>query len=127
MKKKLAWISVFLIGSLFLGSCSFAKDISTVQKAGNDFMSALRDQQTQVSWGMLTASLQTEIGSYPDWQNFASPRAFDSWSFSNTQVQNDQAQLDGECAVGSDTYTITLVFDRVGTEWKVSGVNITAK
>jgi hypothetical protein len=98
-----------------------------VQKAGNDFMTALHDKQAQVSWDMLTTSLQAEIGTYADWQNFAAPRAFDTWSFSNTQVQNDQGQLDGECAIGSDAYTITLVFDRVGTDWKVSGVNIKAK
>ncbi len=127
MKKQLAWITVILIGSLLLGSCSLAKDISAVQKAGSDFMTALRDKQYQVSWGMLTTALQTEIGTYDDWVNFASPRAFDSWSFSNTQVQNDEAQMDGECAIGSDAYTLTLVFGRVGAEWKVSGVNIKAK
>jgi hypothetical protein len=127
MKKQLAWITVILIGSLLLGSCSLAKDISAVQKAGNDFMTGLRDKQYQVTWGMLTTALQTEIGTYDDWVNFASPRAFDTWSFSNTQVQNNQGQLDGECAIGSDAYTSTIVFDRVGTDWKVSGINITAK
>jgi hypothetical protein len=76
---------------------------------------------------MLTTSLQTEIGTYADWVNFASPRAFDTWSFSNTNVQNAQAQMDGECSIGSDAYTLTLVFDKVGTDWKVSGINIKAK
>ncbi len=127
MKKQFAWISILIIGSLLLGACSLAKDLSAVQKAGNDFMTGLRDKQYQVTWGMLTTSLQAEIGTYDDWVNFASPRAFDTWSFSNTQVQNDQGQLDGECAIGSDAYTITLVFGRVGSDWKVSGVNIKAK
>jgi hypothetical protein len=127
MKKQLAWITVILIGSLLLGSCSLAKDISAVQKAGNDFMTGLRDSQFQATWGMLATSLQTEIGGYDAWVTFATPRTFDTWSFSNTQVQNDEAQMDGECAIGSDAYTLTLVFGRVGAEWKVSGINIKAK
>jgi len=127
MKKQFAWISILIISSLLLGACSLAKDLSAVQKAGNDLMTGLKDSQYQATWGMLTTSLQTEIGTYDDWVTFATPRAFDTWSFSNTQVQNDQGQLDGECALGSDAYTLTLVFDRVGTDWKVSGINITAK
>jgi len=127
MKKHLAWISVILIGSLLLGSCSLAKEIGAVQKTGNDFMTGLRDSQYQATWGMLATSLQTEIGGYDAWVTFATPRTFDTWSFSSTNVKNDQAQLDGECAISSDAYTLTLVFDRVGTDWKVSGINVAAK
>ncbi len=127
MKKQASLIVIVLISSLLLGACSLAKDISAVQKAGNEFMTGLKDSQYQVTWDMLTTSLQAEIGTYNDWVAFATPRVFDSWSFSNTQVQNNQAQLDGECAIGSDAYTITLVFERVGTDWKVSGINIKAK
>jgi hypothetical protein len=127
MKKQFAWISILIIGSLLLGACSLAKDLGAVQKAGNDFMTGLRDKQYQITWGMLTTSLQTELGTYNDWQNFASPRAFDTWSFSNTQVQNDEAQMDGDCALGADAYTLRIVFARVGTDWKISGINITAK
>ena len=127
MKKQVGLVSIMLIGSILLGACGLAKDIGVVQKAGNDFMTGLKDSQFQTTWGMLAPALQTEIGGYDAWVTFATPRTFDSWSFSNTQVQNDQAQLDGECAIGTDAYTLTLVFDRVVSDWKVSGINIKAK
>lgn len=127
MKKQVGLVSIMLIGTILLSACGLAKDIGAVQKAGNDFMTGLKDSQYQATWDMLATSLQTEIGGYDAWVTFATPRTFDTWSFSNTQVQNDQGQLDGECAIGSDAYTITLVFDRVGTDWKVSGINIAAK
>jgi predicted small secreted protein len=127
MKKQSLWISVVFISSLLLSACAVGQDLSAVSKLGNDFMTGLRDGQYQQTWAMLTSALQTEIGGYDAWVTFATPRTFDKWSFSNTQIQNNQGQLDGECSIGTDTYTITLVMDKVGTDWKISGINITAK
>ena len=127
MRKQLAWISVLIIGSVLLGACSLAKDLSVVSKLGNDFMTGLRDSQYEQTWGMLTPALQTEIGNYDAWVTFATPRTFGTWSFSNTQVQNNQAQLDGECSIEGITYTLTLVMDKVDSVWKISGINIADK
>jgi hypothetical protein len=127
MKKKLALVSILMIGSILLGACTVAKDLSVVAKLGNEFMTGLRDSQYEQTWNMLAPSLQTELGTYEAWVNFATPRTFDKWSFSNTKVENNQAQIDGECSLGSDAYTLTLIMDKINEVWKISGINIAAK
>lgn len=127
MKKLVFPVILILVGSLLLSACGVINDVGLVTKAGNDFMTGLRDGNHQLTWGILTTALQTELGGYDSWIQFATPRNFDKWSFSNTQVVNAEAQIDGECSIGADTYTLRLVFAKVGSDWKVSGINLTAK
>ena len=37
------------------------------------------------------------------------------------------APLDGEATLGSDTYLVTLVFDKTGDSWLISGINFSLK
>ena len=76
---------------------------------------------------MLATSVQDEIGSTDAWVEFVTPRNFSDWTFTNTQVENATAQMDGEATLGEETYTIVLVFDKIDDAWKVSGINITLK
>jgi predicted small secreted protein len=124
MKKLLVLVSILVISAFVLSGCS---TLSNIRKAGDDFMEGLRDSQYEQTWGMLGASLQTELGSYASWISFTTPRTFDKWSFSNVQFQNDRGQLDGECSLGSDAYTLTLVLENANNVWKIVGINIESK
>ena len=122
--KKSAVISLGLLLVVVLSSCGVVNELSKVSSTGNTFMTALRDVDLVTSWNMLAPSLQNEIGDRTLWSDWASPRNFESWSFSNTEINNDQGQLDGEATIGNEIYKITLVFQNINTEWKVTGINI---
>jgi ABC-type glycerol-3-phosphate transport system substrate-binding protein len=128
MKKRLSIILVLAVLSLLvLPACGLTSDMSNVGDAGKAFMTALRDGDHQASWKLLTPAVQEEIGGYDNWVAFATPRNFETFSFNSTNVENNQAQLDGEATLGSDTYLVTLVFDKSSDEWLISGINFSLK
>jgi hypothetical protein len=128
MKNRISILLVFAIVVIMtLSACGVVGEITAVSDAGKAFMTALRDADHATSWNMLTSDVQTEIGSEPAWVEFATPRNFSEWKFSETNVENDTAQIDGEATLGADTYTLRLVLDKVDEEWKISGISVTLK
>lgn len=110
-----------------LSACSAVKDVASVNDLGKGFMTALRDGDTSGSWDMLTTAVQDEVGSTEAWTDFVYPRNFSNWNFTNTQVENDTAQMDGEATLGEETYTVVLIFDKIDDSWKISGINFALK
>ena len=126
MKNRVAAILVCsIVMVMTLSACGAVKDLSAVNDAGEAFMTAMRDGDVVTSWNMLTTEVQTEVGDIASWQNFVIPRNFSEWKFSNTQVENNVAQLDGEATLGADSYSIVLVFQKVDDYWLLSGINFT--
>lgn len=123
MKNRIAIVLVAAI--LLVMSLSACGAIKGVSDVGESFMVALRDGDFDTSWELLTTDLQTEIGDKATWTESFSLYNFSDWSFSNTQIENDVAQMDGEATLGQDTFTVVLVFDKVGEAWLVSGINFT--
>ena len=124
MKKSILLVFPLLVIGLLLSSCGIVSEITAVSEAGNNFMIALRDREFDTSYDMLTPAVRDEIGTKVEWVAFARPRNFDSWTFSNTEFKNDQAQIDGEAMLGVEKYSIRLVFQKMGTQWLISGINI---
>jgi hypothetical protein len=118
-------VSVVLV--MALSACGAVKDVATVNDLGKSFMTALRDGDTSSSWDMLTTAVQTEVGGTDAWVEFVTPRNFSDWTFTNTQVENSTAQMDGEATLGAETYTVVLIFDKESETWKLSGINFTLK
>ncbi|MDP3449203.1 MAG: hypothetical protein Q8R87_01390 [Anaerolineaceae bacterium] len=118
-------VSIILI--MALSACSAVKDVASVNDLGKGFMTALRDGDTSGSWDMLTTAVQDEVGSTEAWTDFVYPRNFSNWNFTNTQVENDTAQMDGEATLGEETYTVVLIFDKIDDSWKISGINFALK
>ena len=118
-------VSIILI--MALSACSAVKDVASVNDLGKGFMTALRDGDTSGSWDMLTTAVQDEVGSTEAWTDFVYPRNFSNWNFTNTQVENDTAQMDGQATLGEETYTVVLIFDKVDDSWKISGINFALK
>lgn len=128
MKNKIAIlmvVSVVLI--MALSACGAVKDVATVNDLGKAFMTALRDGDTSGSWDMLTTAVQDEVGGTDAWVEFVTPRNFSDWTFTNTQVENAAAQMDGEATLGEETYTVLLIFDKEADTWKLSGINFSLK
>ncbi|MCX6056447.1 MAG: hypothetical protein NTZ74_16350 [Chloroflexi bacterium] len=113
---------ISLIAVFLLTACSALSEISSVNKTGATFMTTFKEDDPQSSWDMLTPEVQTEVGSLSAWTEFVSLRNFSEWKFSNTQVDNATAQMDGQSKLGVDTYSVRLVFLKINESWKISGV-----
>jgi hypothetical protein len=117
-----------MIALFSLSACGVTNDLKTVSDNGKAFMTALRDGDHNASWALLTPDVQTEIGSYDNWVAFATPRNFSKFSFSSTNVENDQAQMDGEASFpNGETYTVTLIFYKINDQWLIAGINFALK
>ena len=128
MNKRLSiLIAVVVLSAFVLSACKVAGQLTDVSNRGKAFMAALRDADHATSWSMLTPAVQQEVGSYDDWVSFATPRNFDTFSFSANNIENNVAQLDGEATLAGDTYLVTLVLDKSGDQWFVSGINFSLK
>lgn len=125
MKKFTKFLLPAMIMILLLAACGVVKGLSDLNKAGDAFMTSLHDGTHDLSYNMLTTAVQNEVGGKDGWVQFATPRNFDSWKFTSSNIQNSQGQLDGQAVIGNETYDMTLVFDLVNQEWKVSGINFT--
>jgi hypothetical protein len=62
-------ISVVLV--MALSACGAVKDVSTVNDLGKSLMTAFRDGDAVTSWDMLTADVQTEVGSSAAWKELS--------------------------------------------------------
>lgn len=127
MKSKLLVFSVILIFVFGLTACGAVSSLKTVNSTGDAFMQALKDQNNEASWNLLTQSVKDEIGDQTAWANFTQPRNFNSWKFTSTNIANNQAQLDGEATISGATYAVTLIMDPDGDNWLISGINFKLK
>jgi hypothetical protein len=128
MKNRIALllvVSVILV--MALSACGAVKDVATVNDLGKSFMTAMRDGDAAGSWDMLTEDIHTEIGDLATWEEYVAPRNYSDWSFSNTEVQSDVAQMDGEATLGEDTYTVLLGFTKENDAWLISTIGINIK
>lgn len=119
-------VKVFLAANILLvllAACGVVKGLTDVKTTGDAFMAALRDGKNDDSYAMLTTALQEEIGGKEAWAQFTAPRNFESWSFTSTNIENDQGQVEGQGKVGGDTYDITLVLQKTSTGWLIAGIH----
>lgn len=128
MKNRIAIIMVIAIVSVMaLTACGLVKDMSTVNSLGKTFMASFRDSDPASSWEIMTSDLQEELIDVDSWAMMIAPYTFSEWSFSNTQVENDQALMEGEATLDSDSYTVELTFYKENNTWQVAGFDIAIK
>jgi hypothetical protein len=128
VKKSVAILLVVsVVFTMALSACGVINDVTTVGNLGKDFMTAMKNGDAASSWDMLTPDVQAEVGDTASWEEFVKNEGFSDWTFTNTQVENNTGQIDGEATYGTDTYTLRLVFDKVDNSWLVSGINFTPK
>lgn len=124
MKKHTALFLVAVIVMVFsLSACGAVSGLSDVKSTGDAFMTALKNGDHSTSWNMLTPAVQEELGSQEFWVEWATIRSFPEWKFTNTQIDNNEGQLDGEATLDGITYDVTLVFEKIGDAWLISGIN----
>ena len=128
MKKRLWVVLVLATLALFvLPACGLTNDMKSAGDTGKAFMAALRDNDNQASWAMVTADIKDEIGGYDNWIAFTTPRQFEDFSFNSTNIENNKATLEGEGNLAGDTYIISLILSKSGDNWLVAGLDFSLK
>jgi hypothetical protein len=112
---------------VLLSGCGLAGDLKTVNETGKTFMTALQNMDYATSYNLLTPSVQEEVGGESGWQEWAAIRTFPEWSFSSTNIENNQGQMEGEATLDGIKYDVVLIFDQVNETWLVSGISFQAQ
>jgi hypothetical protein len=110
-----------------LPACGISNDIKGAGDTGKEFMAALKNGDNQASWDLVTSDIKDEIGNYDNWVAFTAPRQFESFTLNSTNIENDQATLEGEAQLAGDTYKVTLILYKSGDTWQVAGVDFSLK
>ena len=120
MNKKLVMVFVVaLVFMLSLTACGALKDVSDL---GDQFMSALSNQDNATSFSMLSADIQAEVGGETGWAEWAAIRNFNEWKFTSNSVENDVATLEGTAQLDGDEYLVTLEFTKNGDAWEITTI-----
>ena len=127
MRTRILVITAIIVSLLGLTACGAVSSLKDVGATGDAFMQALKDQDNETSWNMLTKDVQDEIGSQEAWAEFTAPRNFEKWKFTSNSVDNGMAQLEGETTLGSEAYYVTLIMYQVDEVWKIAGIDFTFK
>jgi len=124
MKKRILAILVIVTASiLLLTACGAVNEIKAVGDTGKAFMSALETGDNAASWVLLAPGIQDEVGSETAWAEWTSIRNFSKWSFYNTEVSGDTAQMDGTAELDNYEYAVTLIFEKTDEIWLITGIN----
>jgi hypothetical protein len=128
MNKRLIVVLVLATLAIFvLPACGISNDIKGAGDVGKEFMAALKSGDNQASWNLVTSDIKDEIGNYDNWVAFTAPRQFESFTLNSTNIENDQATLEGEATLGGDTFKVTLILYKSGDTWQVAGVDFSLK
>lgn len=126
-KRLLVLLVLATLALIALPACGISNDIKGAGDVGKAFMAALKDGDNQASWNLVTSDIKDEIGNYDNWVAFTAPRQFESFSLNSTNIENDQATLEGEATLAGDTYKVTLILYKSGDTWQVAGVDFSLK
>jgi hypothetical protein len=112
-------------GGAILAVFNAAQPIVTTS---NDFMTALKDGNYNTAYGLLTPSVQSEIGGNADAlrQTIESNNVRPvSWNFTSFNVSGGTGEVSGSVTfTGNRPGTGSLVLAQEGNQWKVAGFNL---
>jgi hypothetical protein len=112
---------------LCLASCSKSPGFRTATETANTFMLALKNNDNETSWNLLSKSRKAEMGNTAAWADYTLPRHFDEWSFTSITISDSIAQIFGEARLGIDPYLVTLILEKSGEGWLVSEIEFSLK
>lgn len=87
----------------------------------NDFMLAVRDNQSQAAFALLTDSTQQQIGHSENLLARLDGRPED-WSFNSFDINNNIGRVSGTVQVNGTQRNITMILYYVGETWRVESV-----
>jgi hypothetical protein len=100
---------------------------SQPEPVANQFLTLLRDGRYAAAYALCTPELQEELGDVDGLQSFIEDNDVQParWSITDRTVEADQATFDGEVTlVRNRPGTVSVVLDKAGEKWLVSGLHL---
>jgi len=120
MKKALLTAGVLVVAMAALSACG----VGDANKTANDFMTALKGGDYEAAYGMLSPTLQQEIGDAEGLQA-AVPGTMSEWSFTSFNVENNTATVQGTGQGPDGLYEVGVVLENADGKWWVTGYEAT--
>jgi len=101
-----------------------------IAEAGDEFMTALKNEDYTRAYSLCTPALQQELKNPQGLANIIrNGRVLPTrWSYSSRNVSGDQGELEGTVTfVGNREGTLELVLAQVGGTWKIAGFHLREK
>lgn len=112
---------VVLFGSVIAAAFNATQPVAD---AGERFMSAMRDGDFEGAYNMMTPALQTEFGTLEDFSGRVEGSRPTTWTFTSRNIENNVGKLSGTATFEDSAQgNFGLVLDKVGNDWKVSGID----
>lgn len=107
---------------LFAGVMYATRGVAT---AGNDFMTALREDQYSLAYNMLHPGLQSEFDGHTQFEAYFLERGIrvETWRFSNRSVNNSEGELSGMVVAGERRGSVRLSLIYEDERWMIAGFN----
>ena len=123
-KKSVTLAVVLILLVVLLSACTALKDSTTANDLCKSFMAVVQSGDTAGSWQMLTPELQAQIGGIAEWDPQISQYRFTEWKFTNLQVEDEIALMEGNAVIGVDEYNVTLNLRKINEAWLISYLKI---
>lgn len=124
MKKKFSILVITaLVMMLTISACGAVSSLKSAGDVGKAFMDALKANDAETTWNMMTSELQQDLGAKADWQSYVSSNSFEDYKITSNEVANDTAVLEGEATINQETYYTELTFQKVDDGWMLVGIS----
>ena len=111
-----------LFGSIIMGVLGLTQP---AVDAGNNFMTALRDDNYDRAFELCAPSLQEEVGNAQALEDALSSKQPVTWSINSRNIEGDLATLEGTTTyAGDEPGTLEMELRKVCNDWRVSFINL---
>ena len=123
-KKSMTLVVILLLLVFLLTACKSLKESTSANDFSKAFMAMLETGDTGSSWAMLTPELQAQIGGSSEWEQQISQYQFTEYKFTNLQVEDEIALMEGNATIGVDHYNVTFNLQKINDTWLISYLKI---
>ena len=123
-KKTTTLVVISFLLVFLLTACSALKDSTAANDLSKAFMAVVQSGDSGSSWEMLTPDLQAEIGGSLEWDRQISQYRFTEYNFTNLEVEEEIALMEGNATLGVDQYNVTLNLQKINDVWLISYLKI---
>ncbi len=130
---------VLIIGAVLLVCCAGIVAVAALgglaalgttqpaAQAGENFMSALKAGDYSKAYDLCAPDLQSELKDVQGLETMITGGNVQpsKWNFTSRNVNNDTAQVEGNVTfTGDRSGTVSLVLNKMGNDWKVTGFHL---
>ncbi len=123
-KKSMTLVVISFLLIFLLTACKSLKDSTAANDLSKAFMANVQNGDSGSSWEMLSPELQAQVGGSDEWDRQISQYQFTEYKFTNLEVEEEIALMEGNAVIGVDHYNLTLNLQKINEVWLISYLKI---